>query len=564
MNTLRPYQQEALAAIDYALDGGTRRPLLALPTGSGKTVVFTEKIRQVVEAGGRALILVHRAELIEQTKDTLAWIAPDLCVGVVKAERDEYTAPVIIASVQTVARPARLARLGTDFRLVVVDEAHHATAPTWRKILGALNGTPVLGVTATPFRGDGTPLAGVFDQIVYQKTILDMIASGWLCDLRAVRVQVHADFERLRTVGGEINQGQAGTMLLDANAPADIVEAYKRHALGRKALCFTPTIAVAEAVAEEFRKAGVQAEALSDNSTAAERKAILRRLKTGKTLVVPNCAILTEGFDAPDVSAIIIARPTKSRQLYTQMIGRGTRKAPGKADCLILDTTGATARHDIQSMGSMFGGVKPKPGESLLEAKVRVAVEKEAAELAEYERVKLVSTRVNLVRAQQLYWTVAPSGDLFVLGLGRSGHLRLVPEDDGSNQSWLLIRKLGATDGYRETVVSTHRELSDATDAAEEMARAEDQAGRIVDKNAEWRSQPIVPGSKQCRMADRQRIRYDAGATKGELSDLLTLRFARRDEDHRTGRRKPMSGWVRKIVAQKTRQKKAAARSSAA
>ncbi len=540
--TLRDYQAEALNAIRAAIARGIMRPLLALPTGTGKTVVFGEDIRQVVEAGGRALVLTHRVELIDQARQTLARLEPSLRIGVVKGERDEYDAPVVIASVQTAWRPSRLASLGTEFQRVVVDEAHHATAPTWRTILDSLRNVPVLGVTATPYRGDGTPLGGVFDEVVYAKTIGEMIPT-WLCDLRCERIRVQADFNRLHTVGGDLNKGEAGTMLLDADAPAEIVAAYKQHAMGRRALCFTPTIAVAEAVAEKFREAGVPSEALSDNVSDDERHQILARLRRGDTLVVPNCTILTEGFDCPDVSCIIIARPTRSKQLYVQMVGRGTRRAAGKENCIVLDTVGASERHDLQDLGSIFG-VTMRPGESYIEARERELVEREAAALAAAERGRIVSTRVQLLREQALHWAVAPEGDLSVLSFGKQGSVRLVLGESGL---WTVIRQYGADQGYAHQAWDTELELADATALAESMA-SDLNVRSFVDRDAGWRRGPVQFGSPQCVQANKLKLRYTTRTTKGQLSDMLSIAYARRSEDYRTGkkRRREVPFWVRR------------------
>lgn len=547
MSALRlyDYQIEALAAIRASFARGIKRPLLALPTGTGKTVVFGEEIRQVVEAGGRALVLVHRTELVEQARQTLVRLEPALRVGIVKAAHDEYDAPVVIASVQTAWRPSRLARLGTDFQRVVVDEAHHATVGTWQTILRALGGVPMLGVTATPYRGDGEPLGAVFDEVVYSKTIGEMIPN-WLCDLRCERIRVQADFNTLHTVGGEINQGEAGRMLLDADAPAEIVAAYKQHAMGRRALCFTPTIAVAESIAEQFRRAGIASEALSDGSTTDERAGVLRRLRSGETLVVSNCTILTEGFDCPDVSCIIIARPTKSKTLYVQMVGRGTRRAAGKENCIVLDMKGASERHDLQSLGSILG-LPVRAGESFLEARERAAVEREAAELAEHERGKIVSMRIDVMRTQTLNWAVAPEGDLFVLSFGKSGSVRLVL---GRSGLWTVIRQYGADRSYDHVEWDTELELTDATDLAESLA-SDSRVRAFVDRNTAWRARPIEPGSDQCVQADRAGIKYASRTTKGQLSDALALHFARRSEDFRTGRRRPRTVpfWVRRRSA---------------
>ena len=243
--TPRPYQHEAVAALLAAAARGVQRPLLVLPTGTGKTIIFALLVQR---RGGRALILAHRDELIQQAVDKLHLVDPSLPLGVVQAARDEHTAPIVVASVQTLSRRARLARLVPDFRTIVIDEAHHAPAPSYRRILTHCrawqpDGPLVVGVTATPARGDRQSLRQVFDGIVYQRTLVEMMQAGYLVDLRAIQVLLQADFDALRTQRGDFVEADLETLLLAANAPAQVLAAFQAHAADRKALLFTPTVA---------------------------------------------------------------------------------------------------------------------------------------------------------------------------------------------------------------------------------------------------------------------------------------------------------------------------------
>jgi ATP-dependent helicase IRC3 len=311
---------------------GITRPLVALPTGTGKTVVFSHLIDQ---RPGRALVLAHRDELIRQAVDKLLMINPDFHIGVVKAEENQIAAPVVVGSVQTLARSNRLEQLSTHFNTVIVDEAHHVVADSYQRILEhvgsfALDGPVTIGFTATPERADKVGLGKVWERIVYQKTLLEMITQGYLCDVRAVRVSVQVNLDQVHTRAGDFVESELESVLLSADAPEHVVAAYKKHALGRTALVFTPTVRMAYRVAEAFWNAGVAADALDGTMPLDERRGILNRLHTGETKVVANCAVLTEGFDEPSIDCIIIARPTKSKPLYIQMVGRGTRLYPGK------------------------------------------------------------------------------------------------------------------------------------------------------------------------------------------------------------------------------------------
>jgi superfamily II DNA or RNA helicase len=515
----RPYQQEGLDAIVAAELRGIRRPLLALPTGTGKTVVFAHLIKQ---RPGRSIILVHRDELVWQAVDKLQIIAPDLPVGIVKAARDEVRMPCLVASVQTVSREARLARLTPDFTTVVIDEAHHAVAESYRRVLTALrafedDGPLTLGVTATPMRGDDVGLEAVFQEIVYQKSILEMIVAGYLCDLRAIQIHLEADFHALHTRAGDLIEGELDDMLMDADAPEYVTRAYREHALGRKALLFTPTIATAHVMAATLRAAGIAAEALSGETPLDDRQAMLRRLKSGKTQVIANCAVLTEGFDEPSVDCIIVARPTKSPTLYTQMIGRGTRLYPGKEACLILDLVGVTTRHDLMSLASLTG----LPLEYLI--KGQSVLDAMDAQAAEQQRVygEMVARRVELFRRRPLHWL--PSEARFVLSLGEQGWMVLTPEAADQDR-WTVSRV--SPRGVRR-VIAAQVLLSYAQGIAEDHAQREG-AGGLVNPRARWRQRPVEESEKVLTWLQRWHLPYRVGMSLGEASDLLTLERLRR------------------------------------
>jgi superfamily II DNA or RNA helicase len=357
---LRPYQQEACAAVIAAYKSGLRRVLVQLATGLGKTILFAHLARALVERGGRVLVIAHRDELLEQARAKLLAVDPGASVGIVKAGQDEHDRAIVLASIQTIARMPRLKRLG-HFDLIVVDEAHHAVARTYRGVLEYLGAYDppsqvfLLGVTATPGRGDGVGLATVFQKIVYRMGLLEGIKQGYLCDVRAKSVMLATDFDDVHTRGGDLVEGELGRALLAADAPEHVLRAYQEVASGRRAIVFTPTVAVATAMAATFAAAGIPAAMISGQTPHDERKAILERLSSGEVRVVANCAVLTEGFDCPPVDCIVVARPTKSALLYSQMIGRGTRTHAGKADCLVVDVTAQAGRHDLCSVANLFG-----------------------------------------------------------------------------------------------------------------------------------------------------------------------------------------------------------------
>lgn len=360
--SLRDYQDEAVDQTARALSvDGKRRVVIVLPTGAGKTVVFGALAHAWLSDGlGRVLVLAHRDELITQAAAKLSLWLPRHLIGVVKAQRNEADAPVVVASVQTLKNDARLAGVGR-FGLIVIDEAHHAAAKSYRHILAELgaftpDGPFVVGVTATPQRGDGGRLDDVFEGIAYAKTYSEMVAARYLAPVES-RV-----FDLIENAGkpkigidGDFSEGWLEGVMLRANAPDKIVEAWKQEAYDRPTIVFTPTVSVAKAVAEAFNGAGVPAAWVSGAMPVADRRAALAGLAAGRIRVVANCAVLTEGFDEPSVSCIVVGRPTMNETLYIQMVGRGTRIHEGKSSCLVLDMVGCADQLRLDAVVELGG-----------------------------------------------------------------------------------------------------------------------------------------------------------------------------------------------------------------
>jgi ATP-dependent helicase IRC3 len=513
---LRDYQREAVAAVEAAETRGVRRPLVVLPTGTGKTVVFAEIIRR---RGGRALVIAHREELIAQACDKLRMIMPDLEIGVVKAERDDHRHQVVVASIQTLAHERRLRRLvdpDAPFATIVIDEAHHAAAWTYREaiaVLGgfALDGGPlVVGVTATPERGDRVGLAPVFEEIVYQRDILDMIKAGYLCDLQAVRIMLEVNLDRVEVRGGDFVDADLGDALKEAHAPEHVVEAYRRYADGRKALLFTPTVQLAGEMAEAFSAAGIPAGVVSAETPAAERAATLTALRVGDLRVVANCAVLTEGYDEPTIDCLILARPTKSRPLYVQMIGRGTRRALGKADCLVMDLVGNSERHDLMTVADLFG-IDP---ERLNGRRVTAALaERQQGHITRLDG-ELVAEEVDLFAGRDLHWSVGQ--DVYVLSGG--GRRQVVIRQEERGWSVMVI----SPDGTKR--IAEGLDLGYAQGMAEDVVRRW-RAEHLVRPDAPWRSRPA--SEKQLITLQKLGCPYRPGLTMSEASDLLNTAFAK-------------------------------------
>jgi superfamily II DNA or RNA helicase len=369
---LRPYQRDALTAIEAAALRGVRRQVVSLPTGSGKTVIFCHLIMQMQT---RTLILVHRDELLRQTLDKLAMVAQGtaLDIGVIKAERDEHAGDVVVASVQTLQRERRLQRLAQTFGLIVVDECHHALPDnSYGRILAHVganqdDGPLTVGYTATPFRPNNNPIItaegipGCFDEVVYGLPLMELITQGYLSPIVAKGIFLEGlNLDKVRTRHGDYVESDLAEALMAADAPEHLVRGYEELAPGRRALIFTPTVGVAYAVEHAFRAAGLQAATVVGETPLDERQAIYQQIRAGHLQAIASCAVLTEGFDEPSIDCIMLARPTKSKVLFYQCIGRGLRLWPTKEDCLLVDATGATRRHGLLSIAAELGLLKPK------------------------------------------------------------------------------------------------------------------------------------------------------------------------------------------------------------
>lgn len=344
---LRPYQERAIAACREKLKAGVRRLVLVAPTGAGKTVMFSDMIRRAVGNGRRALVLAHRRELVDQAVDKLRAIGVD--AGVILAgETEKRAAAVQVASIQTLgARRAGVAcRLLPKADLVVVDEAHHAVSPTWKRIIESYPDAVVIGATATPWRIDKRGLADLFETHVLAATVRELIDNGSLTDYD-VRAYDAPDLHEVPIVAGEFNQRELSLACNTSVLVGGIVRDFMGYHGGRRALLFPVSVDHSCALVDELRANGIAAEHIDGETPKDERKAIIARLAAGRVQVVSSVGCFTEGFDSPGVEICILARPTMSLTLHLQMCGRGLRPAPGKERALLVDHGGNFMRHGL-------------------------------------------------------------------------------------------------------------------------------------------------------------------------------------------------------------------------
>ena len=358
--TLRPYQAQAVAAIRQAYQQRHRAVLFVLPTGGGKTVVFSHIAEQAAAKGSRICILVHRQELLRQASASLQ--ALGVHHGLISPRHAvDLSAPVQVASVQTMAR--RLHKLPASlFQLLVIDEAHHSNAGTWAKVLHHFHAARVLGVTATPCRGDGRGLGEWYSAMVLGPSPADLTAAGYLAPAR-VLAPPGPSLVGLRKRMGDYDLAQAGSILQQGQAMGDCLAHYRRYLDGQTAIAFCCSVAHAAAVAELFASHGVAAASIDGTMDGPTRERLLSDLGAGRLKVLTSCALIGEGVDVPSVGGCILLRPTQSVSLHLQMIGRCLRPQPGKT-AMILDHVGNYQRlgHHLEGREWTLDGkiVRPK------------------------------------------------------------------------------------------------------------------------------------------------------------------------------------------------------------
>ena len=537
---LRPYQREAIDAVTAAWDGGMTRPAVVLPTGMGKTVVFSHLLSERHRAtGARAVVLVHRDELADQAVTKLRAVAPHLYVGKVKAASNEVGADVVVASVQTLARGARLAdltaarhgRIGTW----VTDECHHGVAPTYTTIYNETRDADHVGFTATLARSDNIGLGSVWDDVVYSKSIAYAVKNGYLVSPRGISVAVSGlDLGGVKRSRGDYQTGDLGQALEASDALQRIAAAYLEHAKDRTGIVFTPTVATAEAAAEELRAVGITAAVISGETPRSERLAIYRDFADGRVQVLCNCMVLTEGFDAPHASCAVIARPTQSNPLYVQMVGRVLRPFPGKDDALILDVVGASENNKLMTLVNLEEGLFPKaktcedcgrtpcicPCPHCGEERPCGCSGGGAPELV----LKGTGKALDLFASSKSAWLQTAAGVWF-LPCGTEGEVFLWPNPNAAGgTSWDVAVAPKQSAWIRTQHVGMPLEVAMAWAEAE----AEERGAFLSSRGARWRK--AKPTDPQVNFAANMRI-DSTGLTRGELSDRIAVVQASRKFD---------------------------------
>lgn len=342
---LRPYQKEAKESIFTEWEKGIQKTLLVLPTGCGKTIVFAKVAEECVKQGDRVLILAHRGELLQQASDKIAK-ATGLGCSVEKADETCLGSwfRITVGSVQSLMRETRLKRFPADyFNTIVIDEAHHCISDSYQRVLNHFPDAKVLGVTATPDRGDMKNLGSVFESLAYEYTLPRAVKEGYLSPIKAITIPLKVDLTGVGMQSGDFKAGDLGTAL-DPYL-YDIAKEMKKYCQDRKTVVFLPLVKTSQKFRDILNQNGFHAAEV--NGDSQDRAEILRDFEQGTYNVLCNSMLLTEGWDCPSVDCIVVLRPTKVRGLYCQMVGRGTRLSPGKEHLLLLDFLWHTERHEL-------------------------------------------------------------------------------------------------------------------------------------------------------------------------------------------------------------------------
>ena len=527
--TLRPYQTEAVDAVEaYWTDSADREnqrhtPVVVLPTGTGKSTVIASLAVRWRAAGYRVAMLAHRRELLDQMAASVAMVDPDgERVGIVQADRDDPSTAIVAASFQTLQNQARLESLGHR-DVVLVDEMHHSTADTYQAVLerlGVLDGSALAcGFTATASRADGG-LGKVWDDVVYEKSLAWAIKSGYLITPRGLTVVLpDLDLSSVKVRAGDYAPGELSDAM--ESSVETTVDAMERHAAGRASIVFAAGVDHAHALADALTARGTRAAAVTGAMSSDDREQVYTRFRDGSLDTMVTVQVLTEGADFPRCDCVVMARPTRSQTLYSQMVGRAVRLYDGKQDALVLDLAGTMRDLSLVTLADLSpeaetrrvspegdddpGQTEPKPprpqriGPAKLEA-------------------------FDLLAVSPANWLQTPGGVLF-LDIGRSGYIFTWPpaaDDVTEYQVGVIHRPQHSRDGWLAD--GDTMSLEDARNLAEEQAP---RFGQLPDRNASWRKKG-APSAPQVRLAKSMGISDVDLKNRARLSDDISTAKASR------------------------------------
>ncbi|KAG0649265.1 ATP-dependent helicase irc3 [Hyphodiscus hymeniophilus] len=564
---LRKYQEECIQAVLTNLKEGHKRLGVSLATGAGKTVIFTQLIDRVEppsESASQTLILAHRQELVEQAARHCTNAYPTKTVEIeMGSMHASGTADITVASVQSIISGDRISKFDpARFKLLLVDEAHHIVAPGYMKTLeyfrlsqAQADSPALVGVSATLSRFDGMRLGAAIDQIVYHKDYIDMIGENWLSDVMFTTVQSKADISRVKKGANGDFQPAELSSVVNTDAINEItVRSWLAKAGGRKStLVFCVDLAHVAGLTNKFREHGVEAQFVTGNTSKQERSARLDSFRRGEFPVLVNCGVFTEGTDIPNIDCVLLARPTRSRNLLVQMIGRGMRLHPGKKDCHIIDMV-ASLETGIVTTPTLFG---LDPSELVDEANVEDMKDlqfRQTDEASQQRRAKAstqtsapvprtvtftdydsvfdliadTSEDLNIRILSRNAW-VCVSQDKYILTNSTGSYIRVEKDLGEVDSSWtvtetVVLRSSSSKSPYmRPRQISRNLSFTDAVHAADTFAQSK-YPTQLISRHQPWRDTPATNG--QIMFLNKLRSKQDQltadDITKGKAGDMIT------------------------------------------
>ena len=534
--TLRPYQAEAVDAVTAywgTLDRERYTPVVVLPTGTGKSTVIAKLAVDAHYAGLRVLMLAHRRELLDQMAASVNAVAPDLTrVGIVQGERNSPTADIVAASFQTLtANPARLAALGRR-EVVLVDEMHHSAAETYKGVLDALDVTshnpnnPVFacGFTATASRADGG-LEDVWDTVVYEKSLSWAIKKGYLVTPRGLTVVLpDMDLTEVTVRAGDYAAGEL-EHVMQASVDTTVM-AMLTHAAGRASIVFAAGVDHAEALAAALSAHGVAAAAVTGAMSAEARGEVYEAFNDGELDAMVTVQVLTEGADFPRCDAVVMARPTRSQTLYSQMVGRALRLYPGKDDALVLDLAGVTRDMSLVTLSDLT--TEATTARVAPDSDDDPGQDEPAPRPERKQRIGVAALEdIDLLAVSPANWLTTPKGVRF-LDVGNKAIIFLwPPHPEGSRKVMVGVMHTPPDPNDRWLYDGYAGELADAIKAAEHAA---EDYGQLPPRNAPWRNRS-TPSAAQVRLAKTLGVDNADDKTRARLSDDISTALAARRLD---------------------------------
>ncbi|KAJ7492668.1 P-loop containing nucleoside triphosphate hydrolase protein [Mycena latifolia] len=592
--TLRPYQEHCLFSCTEALENGATRIGVSLPTGSGKTTVFISLLSRIAPpasnpGASRSLIVVNSIELARQSAEQVGRLFPDWTVEIEQGTKHKASglADVTVATYQTLRQAERVKKFDPAFlKAIVIDEAHHAAAPSYRRLLANFDTDithpdadfkppvlahkiPILGFSATFSRHDGLALGSVFDRIVYHRDFLEMIKEQWLCDVRFTTVHASINLKdvTVNSRTGDFNPTSLAQVVNTETVNKMVVKAWmdKAGSARKSTLVFCVNVAHVEALTQTFRGFGIDARYVYSGTPMTERQALIASFKAGQFPVLINCAILTEGADIPNIDCVVVARPTRSRNVFAQMIGRGMRLSPGtgKSDCRIIDFVDSASRvSGIVSVPTLFG---LDPDTVSIDDETTESLEKRAAELDStdsipeprsvtykdyddpFSLVNQASGAPQIAKISRHAW-VGCGGDVYVLECLGKGYVRIEPVEDEEDGRYFKAFYTPAVDGataaalkigpfLRSRQILTAKDLSDAVRGCDTYVKAKVVFGQMalgLLRSARWRMAPASDQQKKFveKRWGKRKLEADPEAeskaarlatlTKGEAANMIS------------------------------------------